>query len=69
MLRQSLVRVAIENEQRCVTGVINSLQQPVFTVSIRSIDNPLAHWAYFHNFYGLSQENNVSSTLRERWIV
>ena len=49
MLRQSLVCVAVENEQRCVTGVINSLQQPVFTVSLRSIDNPLAHWAYFHN--------------------
>ena len=31
MLRQSLVCVAVENEQRCVTGVINSLQQPVFT--------------------------------------
>ena len=47
MLRQSLVCVAVENEQRCVTGVINSLQQPVFTVSLWSIDNPLAHWAYF----------------------
>ena len=46
MLRQSLVCVAVENEQRSVTGVINSLQQPVFTVSLRSIDNPLAHWAY-----------------------
>ena len=54
MLRQSLVCVAVENEQRCVKGVINSLQQPVFTVSLGSIDNPLAHWAYFHNFYGLS---------------
>ena len=54
MLRQSLVCVAVENEQRCVTGVINSLKQPVFTVSLRSIDNPLAHWAYFHNFYDLS---------------
>ena len=55
MLRQSLVCVAVENEQRCETGVINSpVQQPVFTVSLRSIDNPLAHWAYFHNFYGLS---------------
>ena len=47
MLRQSLVCVAVENEQRCVTSVINSLQQPVFTVSLRSIDNPL------NNFYGL----------------
>ena len=69
MLRQSLVCVAVENEQCCVTGVINSLQQPVFTVSLQSIDNPLAHWAYCHNFYGLSKENNVSSTLREQWIV
>ena len=49
MLRQSLVCVAVENEQRCVTGVINSLQQPVFTVSLRSIDNPLARLSYFHN--------------------
>ena len=46
MLRQSLVCVAVENEQRCVTGVINSLQQPVFTVLLRSIDNPLARLAY-----------------------
>ena len=52
MLRQSLVCVAVEIEQRCVTGVINSLQQPVITVSLRSIDNPLARLAYFHNFYG-----------------
>ena len=42
MLRQSLVCVAVEIEQHCVTGVINSLQQTVFTVSLRSIDNPLA---------------------------
>ena len=27
-------------------AVINSLQQPVFTVSLRSIDNPLARLAY-----------------------
>ena len=52
MLRQSLVCVAVEIEQCFVTGVINSLQQPVFTVSLRSIDNPLARLAYFHNFYG-----------------
>ena len=49
MLRQSLVCVAVENEQRCVTGVIISLQQPVFTVSLRSIDNPLVGLDYFHN--------------------
>ena len=47
MLRQSLVCVAVENERRCVTGVINSLQQPVFTVSLWSIDNPLVRLAYF----------------------
>ena len=47
MLRQSLVCVAVENEQCCVTGVINSLQQPVFTVSLRSIDNPLARFGLF----------------------
>ena len=52
MLRKSLVCVAVESEQRCVTGVINSLQQPVFTVSLWSIDNPLVLLAYFHNFYG-----------------
>ena len=50
MLRQSLVCVAVENEQRCVTGVINSLQQPVFTVSLQSIDNPLAFWLIFTTF-------------------
>ena len=50
MLRQSLVCVAVENEQRCVTGVINSLQQPVFTVSLRSIDNPLARLLIFTTF-------------------
>ena len=50
MLRQSLVCVAVENEQRCVTGVINSLQQPVFTVSLRSIDNPISHWLIFSTF-------------------
>ena len=50
MLRQSLLCVAVENEQRCITGVINSQQQPVFTVLLRSIDNSLARLAYFHNF-------------------
>ena len=47
MLRQSLVCVAVENEQRCVTGVINSLQQPVFTVSLRSIE---LIWLIFTTF-------------------
>ena len=51
LYKTSLVCVAAENEQHCVTGVINSLQQPVFTVSLRSIDNPLVCLAYFHNFY------------------
>ena len=49
---QSLVCVTVEYEQHCVTGIINSLQQPVFTVLLQSIDNPLGHLAYFHNFYG-----------------
>ena len=50
MLRQSLDCVAVENEQRCVTGVNNSLQHPVLTVSLRSIDNPQARLAVFHNW-------------------
>ena len=71
MFGQCLVCITINNEQCCITHVIHSIQQPVFTVSLRSINNPLARLALFSQLLWLTLRKgyNVSFTLREQWIV